>query len=175
MSKNILDKIEGKYVYISKAYFPLKCLSMYFDKNELYSMFGEKSNTPYYLEEIESDCWSKHLFFTKKKNNAFSGYLRIIEIPQRKLLEIHGGGINKSFLDKIVLTEAWLLIIQKCFALYNYTTIKTSSVITNKKAYKLITGTGFKEINRCLIENRITYELTYNDFKNNCKIDFFNQ
>ncbi len=83
------------------------------------------------------------------------------------IVEIHGGGLNGSFIEKIALTEAWMLIISECFRVFQVVSINTSCMITNSKAYKFIRGTGFKEISREQDKNRIDFKLEHRDFEKN--------
>lgn len=166
----VFEKIIGKYVFIEEKDFPLSELKKYFSITELKSIFGYDIVNPSYFNEIENDVWSTHLFFKHIKSGNFAGYLRIITV--KDIVEIHGGGINSTLLDKISLSEAWLLIIKKCFEYYQTETIYSSCMIENIKAYKLIAGTGFKETSRNLQENRINFTLTLHDFMNNKKLKF---
>ena len=46
-------------------------------------------------------------------------------------------------------------------------------MISNQKAYKFITGSGFNEINRNINDNRIDFIISYKDFINkNKKFNF---
>lgn len=160
-------KITGKFIYIVEKDFPLNELTNFFSIHELKYIFGNDIINPVYFDEIENDVWSTHLIFKRIQSNKFSGYLRIISV--KNIVEIHGGGINTTFIDKIALSEAWLLIIKRCFEYYQTKTILTSCMIENLKAYKLITGSGFMETSRNLKENRINFTLLYDDFINNRK------
>ena len=161
--------MKGRFVYIEPMLESLTTLYNYFSIFELRFIFG---NDVSFIEltNIGGCKWSKHFFFRHISSGEFAGYLRVVVV--NNLIEIHGGGKNDSFCEKLALSEAWLLIIDNCFQRYNVNTINTSCMIDNKKGYKLITGTGFKEINRDLKENRINFSLTLDDFKKNSKTRF---
>ena len=157
-------KLSGRFIYIIEKDFQLRQLTQYFSIEELRYVFGDDIiNHPYNFEEIENDVWSIHLVVKTTHLDKFVGYIRIISV--KDIVEIHGGGINNTFFDKMALTEAWLLIINWCFQYFKTDSIFTSCMIDNNKAYKFITGTGFKETSRNLNENRISFILTFDEFQ----------
>jgi len=158
----IENKIIGSYTSINKIDFPLIELPNFFSKTDLYYIFGNNVLNDYFFDELEYDNWSKHFIFKLNTSNRLVGYLRVIHV--KGVVEIHGGGLHNSFIEKLALSEAWFLIIDYCFLFYNVQSIFTSCMINNDKAYKFIIGSGFHEINRNIIENRICFKLSINDF-----------
>lgn len=161
--------IKGRYIYIEEMNIRLRSLYRYFSLSELNFIFGGECSK-IDLDNIENDKWSNHFVFRFNRSNDFAGYIRVINV--KNIVEIHGGGINNSFIEKLALSEAWLLMIENCFQVYNVNTIFTSCIIENKKGFKFITNSGFKEIKRDLQNNRIDFSLSNNEFNNNYKIKF---
>ena len=150
--------------------FPLRNLSKYFSDSELRFIFGNMINDPYFFEEIENDNWSSHLVVKTITESKFVGYIRLVAV--KDIVEIHGGGISNSFLDKVLLSEAWLLMIKWCFKYFQVNSVYSSCMLENKKAYKFITGTGFQEIFRDHSANRINFILTIDAYQTNNKFRF---
>lgn len=166
MNQNLLKKnIIGRYIQISPIDFPLRKLKNVFSQKDLYYIFGERISEEHFLEEIENDTWSTHLIFMLHNTLKIVGYLRVITV--NGVVEIHGGGLNKTTVMKLALSEAWALIIETCFKHYEVAKINTSCMINNSTGFKFIVRSGFKEINREIDENRINFTLTFNDFKSN--------
>jgi len=163
LKENFQKNIIGRYINISNLDFPLRDLSNVFSKNDLKFIFGEKVSDISFLDEVEHDTWSTHLIFKLNHSRRIVGYLRVISVQD--IVEIHGGGLNKTIIEKMALTEAWQLIINKCFQIFRVNCIYTSCMINNRKAYNFISGTGFKEISCNETENRISFKLDYTDYK----------
>ena len=158
-------KLIGKYTNIDRIDFPLKNLKDFFTLDELSLIFGENFDEDNYLSCIENSRWYTHLLFRINSTNKIVGYLELIKVKDE--VEIHGGGTNNTFIEKIARTEAWYLIIKYCFETFKVENIKTSCLIENKKAYNLITGTGFKEIGKNEKGECYKFNLSYKDFLSN--------
>jgi len=166
MQNNLFSyNIKGRYINISRIDFPLSKLQEIFEQKDLYYIFGKRIYENSFLDEIENDTWSTHLIFKLNKTQKIVGYLRIIRV--KGIIEIHGGGLNKTVIEKIALTEAWILIIQYCFDCFKIAKINTSCMINNAPAYKFITGTGFRKISIEYEVNRINFEIDKLEFQNN--------
>lgn len=161
------ERLEGRYVHITKIEFPLRDLNKLFSGVDLYYIFGKEPTDQAFLDEVENDVWSRHLVFRLNHSNRTVGYLRIISV--QGIVEIHGGGLNRTVIEKLALSEAWFLIINKCFQVYKVNFIYTSCMINNNKAYSFITGTGFKEAGREEGENRINFKISRGAFEKKSK------
>lgn len=158
-------KLIGKYVNIDRIDFPLRNLKDFFTQDDLSLIFGKNFEEDNYLIGIEKSGWFTHLIFRLNSSNKIVGYLELIKV--RDVIEIHGGGINDSFIDKFARTEAWYLIIKYCFDTFKVSSIKTSCLIENINAYNLITGTGFKPIGKNEDGDCFLFNLLFEDFLSN--------
>lgn len=158
-------KLIGKYSNIDNIDFPLIKLIDIFTMDDLSFIFGENFNEDDYLRSIENSGWYTHLLVRLNSSNCIVGYIELIKV--RNEVELHGGGTNNSFIEKIAKTEAWYLIIKYCFDTFKVNSIKTSCWIENKKAYNLITGTGFKEIGKNENGDCFKFNLSHEDFLSN--------
>jgi len=159
MKKGVFGEvIIGRFVNISILSFSLEKLKSYFNSKELYYIFGniELEN----LKELENEPWSVNLVVKSNRSEDFLGFIRIIVMYDAdRIIEIHGGGLNNTFYEKIALTEAWLLILNECIYKYDCKKIYTTCVNGNQKAQNFILATGFKKIK----ENKdiMYFELNY--------------
>lgn len=158
-------KLIGKYIYIDKIDFPLTKLIDFFSVDDLSFIFGEKYNEDNYLGSIENSRWHTHLLFRLNSTNKVVGYLELIKVGDE--VELHGGGTNNSFIEKIARTEAWYLIIKYCFDTFNIKSLNTKCWVKNQKAFNLITGTGFKVIGKSDNGDCFKFNLSLEDFHSN--------
>jgi len=158
-------KLIGKYTNIDRIDIPLIKLKDIFTMDDLSFMFGENFDKDNYLRSIENSRWYTHLLFRLNSTNKIVGYLELIRV--RDEVELHGGGTNNSFIEKIARIEAWYLIIKYCFDTFKVNSIKTSCWVENEKAYTLITGTGFKEIGKNEKGDCFKFNLSREDFLSN--------
>jgi len=160
----IKDIIKGRYVYIELMTNPLWSLYDFFSETELRFIFGDECSKKD-LSNLEDDKWSNHYIFRLNYSEEFAGYLRVVYVSRLNFVEIHGGGMHNSILHMNALTEAWFLIIHKCFEVFKVKKVYTSCFINNTKAYKFIVGTGFQELKRENDKNLINFVIKYSDFK----------
>lgn len=158
-------KLTGKYVHVEKCDFPLIDLNEYFTTDDLTFIFGENFDKDNYLIGIEKSKWYTHLIFRLNSSFRIVGYLELIKV--RDEVELHGGGTNNSFIEKLARTEAWYLIIKYCFDEFKINRIFTTCRIDNVKAYNLITGTGFKETGKNEKGDCFKFKLSHDDFLSN--------
>lgn len=166
-------KIIGKYIYIDRIDIPITKLNEIFTSDDLSFIFGEKYNEDNYLCHIENSKWHTHLLFFLKSTNKVVGYLELIKVGDE--IELHGGGTNNSFIEKIARTEAWYLIIKYCFDTFNIKSLNTKCWVENQKAFNFITGTGFKIIGKSDNGDCFKFNLSLEDFLSNRIFKMFEQ
>ena len=157
-------KIVGHYINITQMTFSLRKIYNFFSDQEIFFILGFNKDDNLSLEKIEKEFWSLSLIIRSEKNDKFIGFFRVYMLHEsERIIGIHGGCVNSSLYEKICLIEAWYLLIIKCIHKLNCKEIRTTCLMGNKNAHKLILASGFKEVGK--INNLLKFVLDFNAFE----------